>query len=295
MKRREFLATTGIAIAASRQSSAARAALVPCINQVNTLNAYFAAELTAYHDAGFRHVELWFAKLQSLNLTPQAILSRLRDHDLLPVSACAAGNFLWRGVPGPAERRAELEDAFTLAQALGVPRFVVYDSVDATPAKDDYAVAAERLVALADLAAPFKVRIALEFIARSRLLGSLASTLTVMRKAAHPNVGVCLDTFHLFAGVSKLEDLDQLRPGDVEHVHFHDVPGSVPRELLADTDRTPPGTGVIPLARVVAALRRINYTGVLSVELFDPSVQSADPGVTARTCFAAVSRFAPPV
>jgi len=293
MKRREFLATTGAALAASRQPAKAAPAIVPCINQVTTLNADFTAECGAYHDAGFRHVELWFPKLKALNLTPDAIASQLRQHDLSPASACAVGSLLWRGVPGPAERRAELEDAFTLAQALGIPRFVVYDSVDGTPAKDDYSVAAERLVVLADVAASYKVRIALEFIARSRLLGSLPSTLSVTRKAAHANVGVCLDTFHLFAGVSKLEDLDHLRPGEVEHVHFHDVPGSVPRELLADTDRTPPGTGVIPLPRVIDALHRIGYAGALSVELFDPAVQAADPAITARTCFAAVTRFAP--
>ena len=292
MRRRDFFATTAAALAATRQPvSAAAPALVPCINQVTTLAADFAAECTAYHNAGFRHVELWFPKLKSLNLAPDAIASRLREHDLTPVSACAVGSLLWRGVPGPSERHAELDEAFTLAQALGIPRFVVYDSVDATPTKDDYSAAAERLVALADLAASYKVRIALEFIARSRLLGSLPSTLNVMRKAAHPNVGVCLDTFHLFAGVSKLEDLDHLRPGEVEHVHFHDVPGSVPRELLADTDRTPPGTGVIPLQRVTGALRRIGYAGALSVELFDPAVQAADPAVTARTCYAAVSKF----
>ncbi len=292
MKRREFLATTAAGLAASRHPAAAVAPIVPCINQVTTLKAEFAAECTAYHDAGFRHVELWFPKLKALNLTSDAVASQLRQHDLTPVSACAVGSLLWRGVPGPSERRSELEDAFTLAQALGIPRFVVYDSVDGTPAKDDYAIAAERLVALADLAASYKVRIALEFIARSRLLGSLPSTLSVIRKAAHANVGLCLDTFHLFAGVSKLEDLDHLRPGEVEHVHFHDVPGSVPRELLADTDRTPPGTGVIPLLRIVGALRRIGYAGALSVELFDPAVQAADPAMTARTCFAAVTRFA---
>ena len=67
----------------------------------------------------------------------------------------------------------------------------------------------------------------------------------------------------------------------------------MPRELLADTDRTPPGTGVIPLPRVIGALHRIGYAGALSVELFDPAVQAADPAITARTCFAAVTRFAP--
>ncbi len=206
-------------------------------------------------------------------------------------AACAAGSFLWRGAPGPVERRAELEAHFGLAEALGVPRFVIFDYVEATPKRDDHAVAAERLVSVAELAAKYRVRIALEFIARSRLLGSLPTALQVIRQAAQPTVGLCFDTFHLYAGVSKLEDLDELRPGEVEHVHFHDVPRGVPRELLVDADRIPPGLGVIPLTKVVDALRRIGYAGALSVELFDPVVQKNDPAVTARTCYAAVTRF----
>jgi 2-keto-myo-inositol isomerase len=275
----------------AKATHAPASALIPCINQVTTLGAAFDAECTAYHDAGFRHVELWFPKLKERGLTPQAVNTRLEDSSLAPVSACAAGNLLWRGAPGPVERRGELEDQFALAQALGVPRFVIFDYVEATPKRDDHAVAAERLVSLAELAAKHHVRIALEFIARSRLLGSLPTTLEVIRKAAQPNVGLCLDTFHFYAGVSKLEDLDDLRPGDVEHVHFHDVPRYVPRELLVDADRLPPGTGVIPLAKVVEALRRIGYAGALSVELFDPAVQKSDPAATARTCYAAVTRF----
>ena len=168
---------------------------------------------------------------------------------------------------------------------------MIYDYVEATPKRDDLAVAAERLVSVADLAARYRVRIALEFIARSRLLGSLPTALQVIRQAAQTNVGLCLDTFHLYAGVSKLEDLDELRPGEVEHVHFHDVPRAVPRELLVDADRITPGLGVIPLGKVVDALRRIGYVGALSVELFDPAVQKSDPAATARTCYAAVTRF----
>jgi sugar phosphate isomerase/epimerase len=291
MKRREFLAGSAAAATALYAPKARPSSLVPCINQVTTLGAAFAAECSAYHDAGFRHVELWFEKLRGLGLAPPAIAARLRDAALVPVSACAAGSFLWSGAPGPAERRGELEGHFALAQALGVPRFVIYDYVDARPKRDDYEVAAERLVLLAVLAAPYGVRIALEFIAGSRLLGSLSTALLVIRRAAQPNVGLCLDTFHFYAGVSKPEDLDQLRPGEVEHVHFHDVPGAVPRELLVDADRIPPGTGVIPLARIVDALRRIGYAGALSVELFDPVIQKSDPAVTARTCYAAVTLF----
>ncbi len=291
MNRRDFVGGSAAALAALRAKDAPASALIPCINQVTTLGAAFDAECAAYHDAGFRHVELWFPKLKQLGLAPQAVTARLKDSALAPVSACAAGNLLWRGAPGPVERRGELEAQFALAEALGVPRFVIFDYVDATPKRDDYAVAAERLVLLAELAAKHHVRIALEFIARSRLLGSLPSALQVIRKAAQPNVGLCLDTFHFYAGVSKLEDLDHLRPGEVEHVHFHDVPRSVPRELLVDADRLPPGTGVIPLTKVVEALRRIGYARALSVELFDPVIQKSDPAATARTCYAAVTRF----
>jgi len=279
------------AVTALSASAAPAPTLLPCINQVTTLGAAFDAECAAYHEAGFRHVELWFPKLQGLGLAPPAIVARLRDAALTPVSACAAGNLLGRNAPGPAERRDELSRHFALAEALGVPRFVIFDYVETTPSRDDHAVAAERLVALAQIAAPHRVRIALEFIARSRLLGSLRTALQVMRQAGQANVGLCLDTFHFYAGVSKLEDLAELRPGEVEHVHFHDVPGSVPRELLVDADRIPPGTGVIPLTKVVEALRRIGYAGALSVELFDPAIQKADPAATARTCYAAVSRF----
>jgi 2-keto-myo-inositol isomerase len=293
MKRRAFLAASAATATATalHAREAHASALVPCINQVTTLGAPFDAECSAYHDAGFRHVELWFEKLRGLGLAPPAIAARLRDAALVPVSACAAGGFFWSGAPGPDERRGELEGHFALAQALGVPRFVIYDYVEARPKRDDHEVAAARLVSLATLAARYGVRIALEFIAGSRLLGSLPTALSVIRKAAQPNVGLCLDTFHFFAGVSKLEDLDELRPGEVEHVHFHDVPAAVPRELLVDADRVVPGTGVIPLARVVTALRRIGYAGALSVELFDPAVQKGDPAATARSCYAAVTRF----
>src|SRR6266568_1824962 len=291
MNRREFMGAGAAAVTALRTAEAGASPLLPCINQVTTLGAAFDAECSAYHDAGFRHVELWFPKLKQLGLAPPAIAARLREAALTPVSACAAGNLLWRGAPGPVERRGELEAHFALAEALGVPRFVIFDYVEATPPRDDHAVAAERLVALAEIAARHRVRIALEFIARSRLLGSLPTALQVIRKAAQPNVGLCLDTFHFYAGVSKLEDLDHLRPGEVEHVHFHDVPRSVPRELLVDADRLPPGTGVIPLTKVVEALRRIGYARALSVELFDPVIQKSDPAATARTCYAAVTRF----
>src|SRR5919106_1938611 len=101
MRRREFMAGGAAAFTAALAAPADAPTLVPCINQVTTLGAGFEAECSAYHDAGFRHVELWFPKLRGLKLPPRAIAARLREAGLTPVCACAAGSLLWRGAPGP--------------------------------------------------------------------------------------------------------------------------------------------------------------------------------------------------
>lgn len=123
----------------------------------------------------------------------------------------------------------------------------------------------------------------MEFIARSPLL--------LLCEAAQPNARVCLDTFHFFVGVSKFDDIQELRAGEVEHVHFHDVPGSIPREILVDANRVPPSKCVIPLKKITADLRRIGYRGNLSTELFGARYQEGDPIHVAKLCYVALEPY----
>jgi sugar phosphate isomerase/epimerase len=279
------------AVALTGRATGYRGQFAACLNEATTLEAAFADDCAAYAGAGFKHIELWFDKLRRQKVEPSEVHALLRRHQLTAASACASEGALWRG-QGPLESSLdEMERNFELAQAIGVPRYVVFSYVQGKVELDDYHFAAERLRRMAEIAARYRVRIALEFIARSTLLGSLLSALAVMREARQENVGLCLDTFHFFAGISKLEDLDELRPGEVEHVHFHDVPGSIPRELLSDPDRIPPGQGVIPLERVTAALHRIGYSGNLSTELFGARYQKGDPRSIARLCFKALAPY----
>ena len=90
---------------------------------------------------------------------------------------------------------------------------------------------------------------------------------------AHPAVGVLVDTYHLYAGVSKTEDLDALRatPGLLTFVHVSDVAADTPRELWAVPDRElplPGDAGGIPNARLLAAVRDLGFDGDVSLELF---------------------------
>jgi 2-keto-myo-inositol isomerase len=292
MKRREFLAAS----VATAALGAARVPAVsyrfsPCLNEVTTLDATFEEDCAAYAAAGFKRIELWFDKLRRDKLTASEVTAQLADRGLAPVSACASEGCLWRG-QGPIEAvLPEMQKSFELAQAIGVPRYVVFSYVQGDVTPDDYHLAATRLATVAELAAKHKVRIALEFIARSALLGSLGTTLNVMREAGQPNVGVNLDVCHFFAGISKFEDLEALKPGDVEHVHFHDVPGSMAREHVAEPDRLPPGEGVVPLRKITAALARIGYSGSLSTELFGEKYEKGDPNEVARHCFRALQPY----
>jgi sugar phosphate isomerase/epimerase len=85
-----------------------------------------------------------------------------------------------------------------------------------------------------------------------------------------------LDFYHFWSGPSKLEDLDLIRPREIGHVHFQDVP-DMPRELLDNTTRIIPGDGVAPLNAILRKLADKGYAGPLSVELFLPKFQQGDP------------------
>jgi 2-keto-myo-inositol isomerase len=101
------------------------------------------------------------------------------------------------------------------------------------------------------------------------------------RAAAHPNVAPLFDCYHFWSGLSKLEDLDSIRPGEIGHVHFQDVP-DMPRELLDTTTRVIPGDGIAPLTQILRKLAAKGYAGPLSVELFLPRFRQADPFEIAR-------------
>ena len=293
MQRRDFLTGTLVAGATALAKGEPRTSqrFFPCLNEATTLDAPFEKDCEAYSTAGFRHIELWFAKLRKQGPKPPQVERLLWQHGLTPASACASEACLWRRQGRLESQLPEFERNFEMAQALNVPRYVLYSSVSGDVTQDDYRAATERFARVAELAARYKVRIAFEFIARSSLYGSLLSSLQLIREAGQPNAGVCLDTFHFFAGVSKFEDLQELRPGEVEHVHFHDVPSSIPREILVDPNRVPPGQGAIPLKQITAALHRIGYQGALSTELFGAPYQKGDPFNVAKLCYKALEPY----
>jgi len=280
VNRREW--ALGVAFSGAARAAGHEPGLAPCINQQTTIDTPFDKACAAWSMAGFRHVELWFPKLRSEGFSAEQVRAHLRDAGLTPVSACASSF---------TSSFENLGRDFEYAQGIGVPKYVVFSHVSGNVGADDYKLAAERLAQIADLAAPYKVHIAFEFIANSRLAGCLPTALSLVRSAARVNAGVCLDTFHFCAGVSKTEDLESVKAGEIEHVHFHDAPAAIPRERLTDPDRLPPGEGGFPLAAIVRGLKRAGYRGALSVELFGAEFHKGEAAEVAARCFRATRRF----
>jgi len=147
--------------------------------------------------------------------------------------------------------------------------------------EDDYKTGADNMRQAGEVAKEFRMTVMAEFIRTSTFIATLTTLLKMTRAAGHPNVAPLLDCYHFWSGNNKLEDLDLLRPGEIGHVHFQDVP-DMPRELLDNTTRLIPGDGISPLTKILRKLSDKGYAGPLSVELFLPKFQQGDPFEVAR-------------
>ncbi len=75
-----------------------------------------------------------------------------------------------------------------------------------------------------EIAKHFFMTAMVEFVGTSSFVSTLTTLLKMTREAAHSNLRPMLDCYHFWSGLSKFEDLDQIRPGELAHVHFRTCP-----------------------------------------------------------------------
>jgi sugar phosphate isomerase/epimerase len=113
---------------------------------------------------------------------------------------------------------------------------------------------------LADFAKAAGMQVALEFPAHKfSLVNNVESMSKFLREVKHSSVNTNVDVSHLYLMGDPPGAVSRLK-GRVAHVHFSDCNGKVHGDL-------PPGRGVVPLKRYLAALKGIGYSGPVSLEL----------------------------
>ncbi|MCC6392754.1 MAG: sugar phosphate isomerase/epimerase [Bryobacterales bacterium] len=257
-------------------SSASRWPL--CLHQTTSAGSTFRQSLEGYARAGIRHVEI-IPQLLDPFVAKEGLPAAKRLLSDLGMKAVSSGSGV-RGLvePSPQRAKALTELKFRAEQfaAAGVDRMVIPCAAAGKYTLDDYKQAVDRMREMGEIVRPFGVTAMLEFMRGSTFVGCLPTSLKLLREVNHPFVKPMFDFYHFYAGLSKMEDLDMIRPGEIHHVHFQDVP-DIPRELLDNSTRDIPGDGVSPLVKILHALRKARYEGPLSVELFYPRLQKGDP------------------
>jgi sugar phosphate isomerase/epimerase len=271
LSRRTVLLSSSAALAAKP------GAMSLCLHQTTSAAAGYRRSLEGYARAGIKYVEVIPPHVEEY-VKKEGMPAARRLLSDLGLTAVSSGGV--RGLAEPSAGRAkaleQLKATVELVAGLGVDRMVCPCGPSEKFVLDDYKRAQDNLREAGEIVKPYKVVAMLEFMRGSTFVGTLPTSLNLTREAAHPNIRSMFDCYHFWAGLSKFEDLDLIRPGEIYHVHFQDVP-KIPRELLDSGTRDIPGDGVSPLVKILQALRAKGYSGPLSVELFYPHLQNADP------------------
>jgi sugar phosphate isomerase/epimerase len=156
-------------------------------------------------------------------------------------------------------------------------------------ATQDLDAIASDLRKLAMLALPLGIRVAYEALSWGRTVNEYPTSWDVVCRADFPNLGVGLDSFHIFAAKTPLAAIDDIDPSRIFLVQlsdfmWHETPSFEERMATARTFRVFPGEGVHSeqLAELVIQLDRMGYAGDYSYEVFNDDYQQLPLDVVAE-------------
>jgi len=263
------------------------------INPATTMPAAFEEDVVAYSAAGFRAMEIWLGKVDAYVQKGHALKDArklMSDNGLAPAGACFSG-LSFSGDENEKKSLDGLRSRAEMCQALGAKTLVVIPSVPTQQVTvETFDKLAAGMARAGEIAEPFGVSLAIEFIKGFPQVGCPRTAADVARKSKRKNVGVLFDTFHFYAGVSKLADIPYMKKSELLLVHLNDCK-DVPREMMQDNMRVFPGDGVFPLKDILGGLNVLGYTGYLSLELFCKDVWDMPVKEAAKLSYQKTSAF----
>jgi sugar phosphate isomerase/epimerase len=241
-------------------------------------------DIRVARETGYDAIEFYLPKLE------RYLDAGHRAEDLEPVlgglKLAVINSFLHIERQDPDARRTLREQCERISQValtLGCPalQVVALNGLRGEPWPEIRSKVGRSLAELADIAAPFGVRLALEPVTFTPLR-TLGQALEVLDVAGRDNVGLCLDTFHLWTAGTPWREVAALDPALIVVAHLSDV---LPRQNTewSDADRDVlPGDGILPLRQGIEAIRATGYDDLWSVEMMGAYHWEWDPFLLAR-------------
>jgi 2-keto-myo-inositol isomerase len=285
MTRRDMLAATGGALAASAAGRLAPAAAAEkdatpaepfgyCLNTgtIRGQRLGIVREVETAAKAGYGAIEPWIGSLRRYQQRGRSLKDlRKRIADLGLKVPGAIGFARWLD-DDDARRAKGLEQA---KSDMDVVRQIGGTGIAAPPAGANHRadfnlfVAAERYRALLDIGEKMGVVPQLEIWGSGRFLHRLGQAAFIAVESGHRDACILPDVFHMYKGGGDFDGLRLLGPHAMRAFHLNDYPADPPRERISDAHRVYPGDGVAPLDTILSDLASIGFRGWLSLELFN--------------------------
>jgi sugar phosphate isomerase/epimerase len=210
--------------------------------------------------------------------------------------------FDWRAdIAKVTEGLAELAVLADIAKELGIDSCGTYilPSGD-LPLMENWNFHVGRLRQVAQVLGDRGLRFGLEFCApyhlRRKWKHEFIFTMGQMLELADAvgsNVGLLIDSYHLYAAGDTFDELAKLPAKRIVLVHINDAPAG-PVTAIEDFQRLLPGKGVIDLPAFLAALRKTGYAGPVSVEVFSDELKKMSPLHAAKLAWDATKPYTVP-
>ena len=247
------------------------------------------AKLNAIRDAGFNQVMLSARDVVGHPEGLDAAVRAVKNSGLRVTGFQVLRDF--EGLSGHLhEYKIDIaKSMLEMCAALGSKVLLVCSStsVHATQAIDHLAADLRKL---AMLAVPLGIKVAYEGLSWGRTINEFTTAWDVVFRADAPNLGIGLDSFHMLATQTSLDELDILDPEKIFLVQLADfmwqkIHSVEERISTARQFRVFPGEGVHSeqTADFVTRLYKLGYRGDYSFEVFNDDYQQLPlPTVAAR-------------
>ncbi|QJY48915.1 bifunctional sugar phosphate isomerase/epimerase/4-hydroxyphenylpyruvate dioxygenase family protein [Pseudonocardia broussonetiae] len=238
-------------------------------------------KLDAAAAAGFDGVEIFEPDLVASSSSPAAVRSRCAD---LGLSIDLYQPFRDFDDVRPEVVEANLRRAerkFDVMEQLGTDLVLVCSSCIPTAVAEDDRIA-EQLHRLAVRAAARGIRVAYEALAWGREVNTYERSWEVVRRADHPALGLCVDSFHILSRGSDPAGIRDIPADKLFFLQLADAP-MLDMDVLqwSRHHRLFPGQGTFDLPAFLGHVLSAGYDGPLSLEVFNDVFRQSDPRRTA--------------
>jgi 2-keto-myo-inositol isomerase len=240
-----------------------------------------ATALDAARAAGFDAVELRrtdFKRCFDAGMSNEEVLALIRASGI-PVGVLGV-EYGWLFAAGDESKRLfkVFRESCENAVALGCTMLMSAPGPIAGPIAD----AVKYLRQAGDIAAEYRLRLALEFNSQHPVLNTLAVLRELLDGAKKENCGYLIDTYHFARSGAGGRGFESVPAEQIFCFQYSDLSPTPVTGVARPTDRLPPGKGMVQWREVLSLLAEKGYTGYLSYEAPNPEQWARSPYDVAR-------------